>query len=276
MKTRRTSKSGPTLIAVINFLAVMLLASTVRAQQVGYVLDINGDWSLNGNTSLHQASKLPAGGVIRANSPSDRSCYIVLAGLDGKIIEKRECRKQGECSKSIQLPQSPGIVSRVFTAIGDLVWSTPAKYVALISKGTDLNEAVVKLDGDQIDLAEVFSSVEKGVYFVKLDPVVRENSHSGKSFSPVSLEWGPGQPARARIKGLVSGLYKLSIVKPDGKGFLATDQDAWVLISNPSQYATNSDSFKEALTLTQQWGEQVHSDVVRSFLRASLDLIANH
>src|SRR5262249_43790666 len=118
--------------------------------------------------------------------------------------------------------------------------------------------------------------VEKGVYFVKLDPVVRENRLSVKSFSPVSVEWGPDHGARGRIKGLVSGLYKLSIVKPDDKGFLATDQDAWVLISDPSQCATNSNSFKEALALTQQWSEQVHSDVVRSFLRGSLDFIANH
>src|SRR5947208_12703173 len=79
------------MIAALSSAAVLLLANPVRAQQIGYVLDLNGEWLLNGNTRLHKASSLPADGVIRAGSPSDGS-FIVVADREGKIIARRECR----------------------------------------------------------------------------------------------------------------------------------------------------------------------------------------
>lgn len=275
MKTRLQSLIGMVPIVLVNLLAVMFSASVARAQQIGYVLELNGEWSLNGATHLHEASKLPAGGVLRTSSPSDRSFYIVVAGLNGNIIERRECRKQGECERPIQLPQSPGIISRLFSAIGDLLGSSPAKYVAPISKGDDPSEAVVELSGDQVDLADVFGTIDAGKYFVRFGPIIRDqDSTSGKSLTPVWFEWDPKHPKPLRVSGLVPGLSKLSIVEPHGENFRETGQDAWVLICDESQYAKRSNSFREALTITQQWGQQVHSDVVRGFLRAALDFVA--
>lgn len=111
-----------TPIVFFNLLSVFLLAHPAEAQQIGYVLDMAGDWFLNGNIRLHEASKLPAGGVIRTPSPSDRSSYIAVVDRSGKIIGKKECRNQGECDTPIQLPnvERPGLIRTIFGAVWDV------------------------------------------------------------------------------------------------------------------------------------------------------------
>jgi hypothetical protein len=275
MSVKINSALGLISVALISLLAVGFSASAAQTQQIGFVLDINGEWFLNGKTSLHATSKLPAGGVIRASSASDRSFYIVIADLNGKIIEERECRKAGECNNPIQLPQFPGIISRIFGAVERLLGANPPRYVAPISKGDDLSEAVVKLDGSQIDLTDVFNTIEAAEYFVRFDPIIRRDSPSkAKSFGPIAFRWDPSRSRHLGVNGLKSGLYRLSIMEKHGNGFDDTGQYAWVLVSNALDYGKNTNSFGEALTLTQQWGRRVRSDVRRSFLRASLDLIA--
>ena len=84
--------------------AVVLSAPPVSARTpVGYVLEVKGEWYLNGDYSraLRRWQKLPPEGTvsIKSPTPADR---IVIARLNGEIIDKRSCDAD-LCSRPIKL-----------------------------------------------------------------------------------------------------------------------------------------------------------------------------
>src|SRR2546426_10739191 len=142
------------------FILLCLLLSVVSANaqdKFGYVLDVRGDWVLNSSVKLSKGSSVPVGGVITTRSPGDGSGYIVVANRNGNIFERRNCGNAGDCSKPIKVPASAGadqsLTSRIISAAMALVSNEPAKYASFVSRGTDLQEAVVKLEGDRLDLS---------------------------------------------------------------------------------------------------------------------------
>lgn len=263
---------------ILNISVQVLLAHSVQGQQVGYVLDLSGDWFLNGHSRLNKGSSLSAGSTISTNSPSDRSNYIVISDRRGNIISRRDCSKKGECNTPINLPQAQS--TSVATTIIDLVmsiWgSNDDKYVPLISKGADLHEAVLKFDTNQTDLSTVFKDFDAGDYYVKFEPLTQKKiSVNNKPVGPLAFKWDAAKPVPLSANGLNYGLYRLILLKARGRELKATGADAWVLVSDASRYDEVSNSFGEAVRLTEQWGEQVSPDAARGFLRAYLDLLAN-
>ena len=116
----------PWAIVLSASLAVISFAPTVSAQTpVGYVLEIAGEWYLNGNTSepLRRWQKLPSGGTIRikARTPDAR---IVVASLGGEIIDNLDCASD-ECSRPITLPKGQtqrSLLRVALDATVDLLW----------------------------------------------------------------------------------------------------------------------------------------------------------
>nr|QEO73727.1 hypothetical protein [uncultured bacterium] len=117
-------------------LTVISFAPTVTARTpqtpVGYVLEIEGEWYLNGNTSepLRRWQKLPSGGTVRikALTPGAR---IVVAGLSGEIIGNRDCDSNDGCSQPIKLPKGHmqrSLLRVALDATVDLLWGSPDRY----------------------------------------------------------------------------------------------------------------------------------------------------
>jgi hypothetical protein len=254
----------------ITFVIIFLSAYSVAGQQIGYVMDIQGSWFLNNAQQLRTGSPLPVGGRITTNSPDDRNFYIVVADRNGNVIGKRHCRNSGECNEPLLLPQekSASVTQTFLSLVVRLFAPTPQKYTPLISKGEELQEAVVKLTSSGIDLKDVFRDREAGDYFLQFKMLGRK-----RPLQPVAFKWDPENSELLRVRGLKPGLFSVSIVTKEERGFGETSADAWILVTNAAQYPRASASFAEAVELTKSWDNQVKPDIVRGFLRASLDAI---
>jgi hypothetical protein len=261
---------------------LLLCAVSLQAQQTfGYVLDLRGDWNVNGDARLSKGRSLSVGSVITAANPSDGSAYIVIANRSGNIVERRNCGNAGECNRAIRLPRAveaeQSLVSRVIGAAMALISSEPSKYASFVSRGTDLQEAVVKLNEQKLDLSPVFKNMQGDKYLVRFEKIGKDKKAAGETLKPLPFNWNSKKPEPLVVSKLDPGLYKVSILdvsllEPDGTNE-STGNEAWVLISSPNDYAKDAPSFDAAVNVTRQWGANVKPGAVRQFLRATLEFI---
>jgi hypothetical protein len=265
----------------LGFIVLIGAASLQAQQKFGYVLDVKGDWIVNGNgaAKLYKGSSLSVGSVITAANPSDSSGYIVLADRSGNVFDKRSCNAGG-CGNAIRLPATIGgqqsMASRLLGAAMALVYHEPSKYASFVSRGADLQEAVVKLNGRKLDLNQVFKNMPADRYLVRFEKIGKEKKDTG-ALKPLPFTWGAKKPAMLNAGDLSPGLYRVSILEvsllePDG-GNEPTGNEAWVLVTTPNNFAKAAPSFDAALNVTRQWGASVKQNAVRQFLRASLEFL---
>jgi len=267
---------------------LFVLATAVLAgaqEKFGYVLDLRGDWLANGSAKLGKGSALNTNSVITSVNPSDTASYIVVADRSGNIFQRRTC-SPGECSNPIKVPATAGneqgFVSRLIGAAMALVSSEPAKYSSFVSRGgrglgPELQEAVVKMSGDEIDLSEVFKNMQGEKYLLRFEPLVKGKTARGAAKRSLSFAWDPKKPAPLNVNGLTPGLYRVSIsdvslLEAEG-GDEPGENEAWILIANPDYYSKAAPSFVAAQNVTKKWGSDVKKTAVREFLRASLDFL---
>jgi hypothetical protein len=255
-------------------------ASTAFTQEkIGYVLDINGEWYLGSvsTQNLKKGSAVPGAGVIKARSPQEVSNLIVIADLNGRIIEKRYCRDRGSCIRPIQLPSTsqnqPSLTSRIINAVMGLWGTEPVKYKTFGSRESSkaLREAVVSLKDGNIDLHDVFINKSEGPYLIRF---VLPANQRRIALGPLDFRLGPGNQSPIAVGALGPGLYEVELLdrnsqEPD------IGTEAWLLIANPEQYQELSSSFREAVKLTESWGGDLKRTTVSSFLRAYLDHLAS-
>jgi len=268
------------------------VVSTHAQEKFGYVVELRGEWLLNGKIKLSQGSALEVNGVITFANPADRSGYIVIADRAGNIFQRRRCGS-GECSLPIKLPtsisndQSP--TSSLIESTMTLVSSDPAKYDAPEGRGTrlggfgdrdlgsragELQEAVVRLADGQIDLRDVFKNMQGDKYLLRFEPISKEKAGSA---ARLPFDWDPRKPVSLPANGLSPGLYRISIshvslLESEGSAG-ASGHEAWILIADPDYYSKAAPSFLEAQNVTRKWGNSVKKSAIREFLRASLDFL---
>lgn len=254
---------------------------TIKAQErsgaVGHVLDIEGDWLLDGraNQSLGKGEELPGGGVIRIHSPSSYA-FIIVRYADNQIV-KRYCRNRGECDQPILLPR---VVQQQSSFLGSIVARgmamfrrdpvSPSVNAGRSADGT-LREAVLQIKDGQIDLSNVFSEMKNGDY----DVLVARRMPDGKALEggttkQMQVKWDSGKATTAAAINLQAGLYELTLLEKRGGELKPTLTTAWFLASNPEQYAQTAAQFDEAARLTATWKKDVSEATARSFLRAFL------
>ena len=253
--------------------ALLLSALPAQAQQVGYVQDIEGRWLLNKSQLLSRGQHLPAGGVISNPSPQEDD-HIAVANLNGEIVESRSCKVSGECSKPIKLSavKSTRVFSAAYEAVMNLLWGEPDRYTVSRVRGEgELPEAVVRLDGDSLDLSAIFKRKDKDHYYTRLRMIHRRSTPvAGETLGPFTFYWDPSKPSSVSIPGIVPGLYELRLFARNGEDYRPTNVICWILVTNPGNYAEADSAFQEMLTLIERWDDRVTPEAKRSFLRASL------
>jgi hypothetical protein len=262
---------------------ILWIAGSLQAQQkFGFVLDVKGDWILNGNgaAKLSKGSSLNVSSVISAANPSDSSSYIVIADRSGNVFDKRNCSNPAACANAIRLPASIGsqqsVASRLIGAAMALISSEPSKYASFVSRGADLEEAVVKLSDRKLELNQVFRNMQTDRYLVRFEKISKNKKDTG-ALKPFPFTWEAKKPAPLNVGDLSPGLYRVSVLEvsllePEG-GNEPSGNEAWVLVTTPNNYAKAAPSFDAALNVTRDWGANVKQNAVRQFLRASLEFI---
>lgn len=266
-------------ILTVSFFFCLLVASYAphgaTQAPVGYVVEIHGDWYLNGNTAspLKRWQKLPPGGTLSIKPPTP-DARIVVSDLSGKIIDSRNCEAV-DCSRPFKLPGSSpqrSLLRVAFDATVGLLFGSPDRYSIHRNRtfGSALSDGVVRLEGGQIDLSPVLR--QSGRYYLRWRSRPR-SGETGKWSTPIGLRTERGQPALVAVPDLKPGLYEINLQRRVGDSY-ETFASAWVLVSTSPGHENAAASFRQAVELTEQWGDKVEPNTSRQFLRAHLDYLA--
>lgn len=265
LKSRRAAAIFFSLSAV----ALLVVIIAEAQQQVGFVLNVRGNWILNSTQTLKTGSPLPVSGRIQARDPKSGD-YIEIANRIGQVIINRSCNDRG-CGQPITLPaDSPGLGSRLFGAAMALIANDPVRFAVLISRGGELRESVVKIVGEQVDLSAVFANKSRGSYLVRFEPKSAGTPANAKPIGPISVDWDPNKLALVTVKGLTPGLYVAQPLSNEDREPLEPGTESWVLFARPEKFDEAFCEFHEAVVTTYQWGESAREDSKRQFLRAAL------
>lgn len=266
----------------LTFIALLLfafaLAPNARAQsRIGYVLDVKCDWFMN-SRKLARATPVTAGAHIHFQNTNQTNCGIVILNNNGAVLVKRDCNRPGECDQPFNLPNNapqPSAPARVANAVWRLLWGSPQeRYESTVSRGKNLNEAILELKAGSVDLSPVFKDIEADTYNLRFTPV--ERPRKGKVSGPISVvfSWRPPQSPPLRVAGLSPGLFNLNLLDAIGDQLVPSDSEVWVLVSDPAHYRELSRAFAEAKSLTESWGDEVKPDAKHTFLRTYLASLA--
>lgn len=248
----------------------LLTALIVEAQQqVGFVLNLHGDWVVNSSQELGPGSPLPAGGRVRVRAPKSGD-YIEIADRSGQVIINRSC-DDGGCGPVIVLPAArPGVAHRLFGAAMALVANDPVRFAFLLNRSVELREAVVKIAGGQIDLSAVLANRSRGTYLLRFEPRNPGTSADAKPTGPISVNWDPTLLAPVTVPGLNPGLYVVQPLSNEDREPLEPGTESWVLFVRPEKFDAAFCEFREAVATTEQWGDKARQVSKRQFLRAAL------
>ncbi len=249
--------------------AIGLGAASVFAQQnVGYVLDIEGNWVLNGSNALSQGEKLPAAGSIRLNS-SSRSNRIVIADLRGEVIIKRDCAVDN-CTRAFSLPrQAPpsSMWNAAFDTVMEMIWGAPNRYSVHRSRSGELSDGVLKLSGETVDFSPFLSN--QGEQYLRWQLVSQNKDDSHTWSQPIKLD----KFAIVSASDFKPKLYIFELMRRMGNNY-ETTSSAWILVTNKANYEKTKSSFQQAKELTEKWGSNVKPETVRLYFQAKLDDLA--
>lgn len=248
--------------------AIVFGAVSISAQTpVGYVLEIEGSWILNGSSSLTQGEKVPAAGSIRLQSNSSRGSYITISDLGNGIIKKLNCAID-ICSRAFVLPRSPkpdGVVNYLYKSAMDLIWGSPNRFKAHRIRSGEIADGVLLLKDGSVDFSPLIN--QPGDNYLRWRVV---SADEPGNWSPtVKLGKTPTGFAPVAVSEFKTGLYEADLLRSNGAVHesLAT---AWILVREAGDYDKSLALFREVAELTKGWGNKVRPETTRSFLRAYL------
>lgn len=275
-------------VVVASFLAIASLPLTAEnppEQDVGFVLDLRGDWEIAGAppVALRVGRSVPANGTIRPRS-AQPSSFITIVLFDGSTTMTRSCRNAGECSKPLVLPglaKPDPFWSRALRTLGALLSRQDEALVPVMARDiltaddeVQAHETVLALSGPSIDLSPVIRGSGAGRYTLVLEPVGTRNHPANARPLTASVEWEPEKPVKVSADNLAPGLYTMTVVPERDDLYVPIGASAWILLTRAEAFDERARAFEEAVELTRGWEKPIRKQAVRRFLRACLEMLA--
>jgi hypothetical protein len=252
------------------FLIFFAVISANAQAHIGYVLEVEGDWSLNGSAeSLTPGKKLPAAGAIRLRSNSSRAA-ISIADMNGKIIISKNCAAQS-CARAFTLPrQSSANVLGFFSSWMEWFFGSPAKYSAHRIRGGEISDGVLLTHDGKIDFTPVLAT--RGEVYLRWRDVTKNDA--GEWSKEVKVEKSENGFAPLKTSDLKPGLYEVDLLRKSVGEIYEPISTAWILVRDSSDYQKSLASFRRAVELTKNWDGKLKPETTRTFLQAYLDQLA--
>lgn len=251
-------------------LAAPLAAADRPMESVGFVLDVAGQWTLDGAPAagLRVGQALPAGATLRARAAQPR-WRIVIALSDGSTLARTCGEPVGACGEALTMPAAAhsqtGFWGRALAAASSLFAHPQERYASTLSRGGGGEDGVARLEAGALSVEGVLAGLPAGSYQVTLRPLASQIEAVASSYK------APGGGHLA-APGLKPGLYEL-------RASPQTDPDrsssVWVLVVEPAAYQAAWESFESARATANSWATDARAAAVRSFLRAYLEELAN-
>lgn len=262
-------------------LSVMLALPAV-AQRL--VLSIDGNWWDSNGQALGFAS--PVGGrcvfgrggslqVVDAQTKAAHTYVFEKMGsqcLTSCPSVPKTVPQNSRCGDTQTEPQRETAEAGIFSGfdlkgILNRLLRNPQMYIVAAARGLEEEpqEAVLLINGSEVDLSAALQGMDAGAYAVTLEPV-------DGTGTPVNgkVRWAVGNPAKIDV-GTQRGLYRLSVAVEGGE---SEGSEAWVLLSPSPQYEADAKEFQQAVALTRSWGDRVDASGKRALLRGCLQGLA--
>jgi hypothetical protein len=156
-------------------------------------------------------------------------------------------------------------LSKIFS----LLIRRPQMYIVTAARGLEDEplEAVLPIDGLEVDVSAALQPLPAATYLLTLDPV-----EGGKGSISGKVLWQASKRSKVKLPGITPDLYRLTTAVEGGD---SEGSQAWVLLSSPAHYQADAREFHQAVELTQSWGDQVEVSGKRALLRAALQSLAD-
>jgi len=252
---------------------LVAFAAVAQGQQVGYVLNLRGEWVLNSSQKLKAGDPVPAEGTIQLVRRVTGE-FIEILDNGGRRINAASANCDiVRCDHPFKLP--PVVQRNILRKLVDSAMEIFRDYPDLrkplaISRGTELREAVVKIENERIDLTSVFANLSRGKLLVRFESARLDAPRDTKFIGPINVDWDPTQRAIVFVKGLSPGLYIVRPLSNADREPLEQGSESLVSVDTPTQYEKDIRLFNEGVKLTNSWGRSIRHESKRKFLRAVL------
>lgn len=250
-------------------------ATAQAAEAAGYVLSLDGRWSLQGSaTPLAVGSPVPEGARVVASAPVESNRITIVAARGGALLLAQRCRPVTDCAQPLALrstraAEAPGLLARVVTRLS----GEPDRYVTTLSRGAaPLADAVLASGPGGVDLGPALTTLQPGRYALQLVPLA---CRGGAPCEPVAAlpvhERQPGQPAL--LPAVAAGVYELVVMPVPGTA-VPPRPNSRVLLTAAAAQPALAERLAAGVALTASWGSEVDLPTKRAFVHALLDVLA--
>jgi hypothetical protein len=215
--------------------------------------------------------------VLKYATPTDDTLYPFPCDK-ANLSQARSCSTsaQGACSVDLRtVGQTKGravaFMATISEAFRRMTQAQPEKYMVAASRGAEaeLVDAVVPLEGGQIDLRAAFRDMDPGTYYVEFAPT---SSSAAVQGPPVRVSYAKGQAVSAAARGVRGGLYKLALVTEKGE---PGDSDCWILVAAAPEYTKQAAAYGQAESESAKLPAEMDAGATRALLRAYLESLAS-
>lgn len=241
--------------------AWILLFGSVGFAEDGIVIGISGKWTARGK-EVRFGSILDRNATLRCEAGSSLVVGIFESDPPLRIVSRCEKKKTLRLKKAATEPEPDPVFQRIAAAAEPYANRRTDSLTAYI--GREIREAVVPILGGAVDLGPAFRKALPGLYLARFAPVAVTSAAS-----PVELAWTPGKRLPFSSGGLRPGLYRLTLADESGPG-----AEAWLLASEPEDYAEAASEFQAAMNEAASWGDGLDDRLARPALRAFLEMLA--
>jgi hypothetical protein len=250
---RTTPSSGPA-------------APLAPATDVGFVFDVRGDWVYAvDQRPINPGDGVAAGVAVKQSPPVSAENRLIIALRSGELLTITD--------EKFDIPK------KLDSAPQNRFWSLAkaryhSSFVTAQSRGggdAPLRDGVLVWENGKLQVATAFEKVPDGDYELTLKPVADVvNNGAPDEIKLGTFTWRAASPPAVKIDALTSGIYELDVKKPARGGEAPLEQAALVVIGSPSEAKALTEEYRNAVQLTEGWGEKAPQDSVRQFLRSTL------
>ncbi|HSC63692.1 MAG TPA: hypothetical protein VLD35_08675 [Caldimonas sp.] len=263
-------------------LAFLVGPCSQAADVAGYVLSVQGQWSLQGQRApLLVGAPVAEGARLLAASPAAGDHIVVVAARSGAVLVARHCDTARACTRPVVVPapsdarsgESP--VARLLNGILARIAGDVDRYIPTLSRGSaGVVEAVMPWSERGVDLAPVFPGLAAASDAEIAVTTVQCRGPGACPEQPLTSRiGGPAGERSTMVQGLAPGLYEVVVLT--ARGQIGPERiRARVLLLPAPQHAQAEELYRAGASLAERWGTNVDAATKQGFLDALLEELA--
>ncbi|MEO8311021.1 MAG: hypothetical protein ABI520_07620 [Caldimonas sp.] len=263
-------------------LAILVGPCSQAAEVAGYVLAVQGEWSLQGHRAkLLVGAPVAEGSRLVAASPASGDHIVVIEARSGALLVARHCDTGRACARPLVVPRpsdarsekSP--VARMLNDVLARIAGDPDRYITTLNRGSGgLVEAILPWSEGGVDLAPVFPVLSTGGdHEIGLTTLQCRGPGACPQQPLMSRIGGPTGERSTTIHGLAPGLYEVVVRGP--RGSIGPEHfRARILLLPATQHARAEEIYRAGVGLAERWGTDVDAATRQGFLHALLEELA--